>query len=179
MQGKRHLTIGHGLLRKVIVNYEHMTAGMGGVSGISMRVIVHEVFANRRACHRRNVLKRSRVSRSGSDYDRLIKDPMLCKVLLNHGNCGGLLPYGDIDADHIRVTLVNYCINGYRRLAGLPVADDELSLPTAYRNHGIDSQQACLHRLTHGLAFHDSRSLEFDRTAMGCVDRTLTVNGLA
>ena len=45
------------------------------------------------------------------------------------------------------------------RLAGLAVADDELALAAADRNHRVDGLEARLQRLVHRLAVDDARSL--------------------
>ena len=55
--------------------------------------------------------------------------------------------------------LVKNGINGERGLARLAVANDELTLATTNRNHGVNGLDARLQRLVHGLAHHDAGSL--------------------
>ena len=62
-----------------------------------------------------------------------------------------LLPDGDIDANHVAALLIDDGVERDGGLAGLPVADDQLALAAADRNHGVDGLDAGLHRLFHRL----------------------------
>ena len=64
-------------------------------------------------------------------------------------------------------------------LAGLAVADDELALAAADRNHGVDGLEAGGHGLAHALTVNDSGGEALDREADGGGDRALVVDGLA
>ena len=64
---------------------------------------------------------------------------------LGHG--AGLLADGHIDADHVLSLLVEDGVQGDGRLAGLPVADNQLPLAPADGEHGVDGQHAGLHGL--------------------------------
>jgi hypothetical protein len=75
--------------------------------------------------------------------------------------------------------LVDDRINRNGSLAGLTVADDQLTLATTDRNHRINRLQAGLHRLGHRLTPDDARSDLFDRLGQLGVDRTLAVDRLA
>ena len=64
-------------------------------------------------------------------------------------------------------------------LAGLAVADDQLTLATADRGHGVDGLEAGLHRLVDRLALHDGGGLQLQRaTALG-LDLAEAVDRLA
>jgi hypothetical protein len=62
-----------------------------------------------------------------------------------------------------------------RRLAGLAVADDQLSLATADRDHAVDRHQAGLDRLGDRLALDDAGRFELGRAGLGGGDLTAVV----
>ena len=55
------------------------------------------------------------------------------------------------------------------RLASLTVADDELALTTANRNHRVHGLDASLHWLMHGLTSDDAGRLDLDLAELGRV----------
>ena len=71
-----------------------------------------------------------------------------------HGARDGrpLLADGDVDADQVLALLVDDGVDGDGRLAGLPVADDQLALTAADRDHRVDGLDAGLDRRVHVLA---------------------------
>ena len=64
-------------------------------------------------------------------------------------------------------------------LAGLAVADDQLALTAADRDHRVDRLQAGEHRLDHRLALDDAGSLVLGRARLGRVDLALAVERVA
>ena len=60
-------------------------------------------------------------------------------------------------------TLVDDGVDRDGRLAGLAVADDQLALASADRNHRVDGLEAGLQRFAHGLPEDDARSLALQR----------------
>ncbi len=66
-----------------------------------------------------------------------------------------------------------------RRLAGLTVADDQLALPTANRNHCIDGLDTCRQRHLHRLTRYHARRHPFDRAPLGKGDRALPIDRVA
>ena len=62
------------------------------------------------------------------------------------------------------------------RLARLAVADDELALAAADRDHGVDRLQARLHRLAHGLPVDDAGRDALERVELLRRDRALAVD---
>ena len=81
----------------------------------------------------------------------------------------------DVDADQVLVLVVDDRVDRDRRLAGLAVADDQLALAAADRDHPVDRLQPGLHRLVDRLALDDARSLELGRAGLGGVDLALVV----
>ncbi len=151
MQRQRHLAVGHGLLGQVIVDDEHVAAGVGLAGGLAVLAVVHEELADSGTGHRRDVLHRRRNRSGGRNDDGVVERAVLSEGLADVGNRGGLLADGDIDADHALAALVDDGVDGNSGLTGLAVADDELTLTAADRHHGVDSQDAGLHRLAHRL----------------------------
>ena len=66
-----------------------------------------------------------------------------------------------------------------RGLTGLAVTNDELTLTTANRRHGVNRLDAGLQRLVHRLATHDARRLDFHTAHLDANKVTLAVNRLA
>src|ERR671921_68970 len=98
-----------------------------------------------------------------------------------------LLADGDVDAADLlrRVAgfpgflLVDDRVGHDRRLAGLAVTDDELTLAAADRRHGVDGLDAGLQRLLHRLALDDGGRLQLEGAAAGRLDRAGTVDRVA
>src|SRR6185369_13307481 len=63
-------------------------------------------------------------------------------------------------------------------LARLPIADDQLALAAADRDHRVDRLDARLERLGHGLALDDAGRLHLDAAPLLRLDRALAVDGL-
>ncbi len=95
------------------------------------------------------------------------------------GDGRSLLADRDVDALNAGALLVDDRVDGHRRLAGLAVADDQLALAAADRDHGVDRLVAGLHRLRHRLAPDHARGHLLDRLAELGVERALAVDRLA
>ena len=179
MQRQRHLTVCHGLLGQVIVDDEHVTAGVGLAGRLAVLAVVHEELADSGTGHRRDVLHRGGVGSGGRNDDGIVERTVLSEGLADVGNRGGLLADGDIDADHALAALVEDSVDSDGGLTGLTVADDKLALAAADRHHGVDSQQTGLNRLAHRGTVDDAGGLELDGTTVRGDNVTQTVDGLA
>ena len=73
-----------------------------------------------------------------------------------------LLADRDVDADDALALLVDDRVDGDGGLAGAAVADDQLALAAADRDHRVDRLDARLQRLLHRLADDDARRLALD-----------------
>ena len=93
------------------------------------------------------------------------------------GNGRRFLTDGDVDTDDARILLIQNRIDGNGRLARAAVADDEFTLATADRDHGVDGFQACLERYLDRLAVGNTVGLDFDKTGFRRLDVPLAVNG--
>jgi hypothetical protein len=107
----------------------------------------------------------------GVDDDGVVHRAVLAERLDDAGDGGFLLTDRDVDADH-RVLgapvllLVDDRVDGDGGLARLAVADDQLALAAADRDHRVDRLDAGLQRLVHGLAVGDARGDDVDLRAL-------------
>src|SRR5690606_10921533 len=144
-QQQRHLALGPGLLREVVVDDQRVFAA------------VPEVLAHRAACVRRDVLHRRRLRGVRSDDDRELHRAVLFELTYNLRDGRRLLTDSDVDALDAGAALIDDRVDRDRALAGLPVADDQLALPAPDRDHRVDRLEAGLHRLADRLALDDAR----------------------
>ena len=145
---QRHLAVGLGLLREVVVDDEAVLA------------VLHPVLAHGAAGVGGEVLERRRVGRAGHDDDRVVHGAVLLEGGHGVGDRRLLEADGDVDALHAEAPLVDDRVDRDRGLAGLAVADDQLALATADRGHRVDRLDAGLERLVHRLAADDAGRLD-------------------
>ena len=67
----------------------------------------------------------------------------------------------------------------FRIVSGLAVADDQLTLPSSDRDHGVDRLDARLKRLFYRLSFDDSVRPGLHGTELGSFDRACSVDRLS
>ena len=174
-QQQRHLAVGDGLLRQIVVADQRVHAAIA------------EILAHRDAGVRREILERCGVRRGRGDHDGVFHRAILFERLdeLRHGRA--LLADRDIDAIQLlRLVvagvgdlLVDERVDRDGRLAGLAIADDQLALATADGDERVDRLEAGLDRLADRLARDDARCLDLDAAALGRVDRALAVDRVA
>src|SRR5439155_18100311 len=121
---------------------------------------------------------RGRFRGRGGDDDRVVHRPLVLEQLVDLGDRRGLLPDGNVDADHVLPALVQDRVDEDRRLAGRAVADDQLALAAADVRHRVDRLDAGLERLLHRLAVDDARRLELERPPFLRLDRRPAVQRL-
>jgi len=95
------------------------------------------------------------------------------------GDRGALLADRAVDADEVAALLIDDGVEDYRGLAGLAVADDELALAAADRNHGVDGLDAGLHWFANGLAIENAGGDFFEWVALLRLDGAFAVERLA
>src|SRR5690606_15289091 len=173
-QQQRDLTVGSSLLRKVVVHRQ----------GVTSRIA--KVLTHRRTGVGSDKLKWSRVGCACNDDGGVLHRPVLLERPDNVGDGRGLLSDGDVEAVNrvnpeflrlrrVRVLLVDDRVDRHGRLAGLAVADDQLTLSPSDRDHRIDSLQTCLKRFGHRIANDNARGLAFDGMRVFGFDRTTAV----
>ncbi len=95
------------------------------------------------------------------------------------GHLGRLLADGHVDADQVAPLLGDHRVQADGRLAGEPVADDQLPLTAADGDHGVHGLDAGVHRPAHALPHHHVGSDALHRSRPVSLDRALAVQGLA
>ena len=162
-QEQRHLAIGECVLRQVVVDAEGVLA------------VVEEVLAHRAPRVRGDELDRRGLVGRRRDDDRVVHGAVLGEHLLDGDHRRHPLADRDVDADQVLVAVVDDRVEGDRGLARLAVADDQLALAAADRDHPVDRLEAGLHRLLHGLALDDAGCLELGRARLGGVELAMVV----
>ena len=141
--------------------------------------LFHKIFAHRASRVRSDVLERAGFG-SGRRYDdRIIHRSVLRKRLHKGGHCRTLLSDSHIDTDHVLALLVDDRIQGKCGFSGLAVADDQLTLSSADRDHGVDRLDTGLQRFFDRLPVADSGSRTLHRTELRRLDRPVAVDRLS
>src|SRR5690606_21487018 len=100
--------------------------------------------------------------------DRVVERASLAQRLDHARDLTRALTDRAVDADDVAALLVDDRVECDRRLAGTTVADDQLALAAADRDHRVDRLDAGLQRLLHGLPRDDARCDDVDvATALG------------
>jgi hypothetical protein len=164
-QEQRHLAIRVRVLRQVVVNAERVLA------------VVEEMFAHGAPGIGRHVLDRRRLVGSRGNDDRVLHRAVLLEHLHHLHHRGHALPDRDVDADEVLVLVVDDRVDGDRGLPRLAVADDQLALATADRDHPVNRLETRLNGSVDRLALHDARRLELRRPGLVRRDVPLVVEG--
>ena len=161
-QQQRHRTVGLGLLGQVVEDDQHVFA------------LVHPVLADGRAGVGSDVLVSGRIRGRRVDDRGVRQSPGRLELAADGGDRRGLLADRDIDAAHLLFLvagfpgrlLVHDRVDGDGGLAGLAVADDQLSLTPTDRNHRVDGLDPRLQGLPDLLAVHHPGGLQLQRTPL-------------
>jgi len=171
---QRHLSVGNGLLREIVVHDE-------GVLGV-----VTEPLAHGATRVWREVLEWGGVSSGGDDDDGVLHGIGLLEDVTELADGGLLLADGDVDAVEFLVVIVVVeelllvkdgveCDGG---LTGLPVTDDQLTLASADGDERVDGLKTRLHRLVDRFTGNNTRGLDVDTSSLLAVDWALAVKGV-
>lgn len=74
--------------------------------------------------------------------------------------------------------LVQNGIEGDGSLSGLTITNDEFSLSTTNRYHGVDGLETGLYGLVDGAAGQNTRGFDLSTASLGGLDGTLAINGV-
>ena len=166
-QEERQLPVRVGVLGEVVVDDERVLP------------VEEEVLAHRGAGERGHPLDRRGLLRRCREDDRVVHRARVAEPLDHLGDGGRLLPDCDVDADHVAAALIDDRVHADRGLAGAAVADDQLALPAADRDHRVDRLEPRLERLDDGLALDHARRLELEGAVLGRLDRAQAVERIA
>ena len=139
------------MLGKVVVHDQHVSA------------LVHEILCYGASCIRRYILQRCNIGCCCRYDDSVLHGSLVLKVLHQLCHCGVLLAYGNVYAYHVLTLLIEDRIYGDGSLTCLSVADDQFSLSSADRDHGVDGLDTCLQRLVYRSSLQNSRRRVFNR----------------
>src|SRR5690606_7738076 len=166
-QQQGDLAIGNGLLGQVVVDDQRVFAA------------VTEVFTHGAAGVRSQELQGSGFGSRSRNHDGVGQGAGLFQLADHVGDGRLLLADSHVDAADAAVLLVDDGVDGQGGLTDLTVTDDQLTLATADRDHGVDRLVTGLHRLVDRLTPDHARSHFLDSVGGGGVDRTLAIDGVA
>ena len=111
------------MLAEVVINDQHVLA------------LLHEIFAHRAAGVGRDILQWSQLRCGGRDDNGVIHRARVRQRFDKLRHSRALLADGDVDADDVLPALIDNGVGSDGGLAGLAVADDELTLAAADGDH--------------------------------------------
>src|SRR5271166_4547954 len=127
---------------------------LGQIVDDDQRVLapVPEIFGDREASEWRDPLQPGGGRCRGDDKDAALGGAVLLHRFADPPHRGRPLADRHIDADYVRVLLIDDRIDTDCRFAGGPVADDQLALAAPDGEQGVDHQNTRIHRLGHEIA---------------------------
>jgi len=157
-QQEGHLSVSDGLLGKIVVDDEAMSATVSeeltdGTSGVRSQVLEGSSFG----------------SGSGND-DSVLHGTVVSENLDQVSDGRSLLSDSNVDAEKLLLgvtsfevlLLVQDSIDSDGSLTSLSITNDEFSLTSSNGDQTIDSLKTSLHRFVDGLSGDNTRSLNFD-----------------
>jgi|GEM_PF-2811077 len=167
--------VGLGLLAQVVEDDQDVLAA------------IHPVLADGRTGVGGYVLEARGVGSRGGHDGGVLHGAGLFQGGTDRGDGGALLTDGHVDAPHLLLgvsglpvaLLVDDGVDGDGRLAGLPVADNQLTLAAADGCHGVDGLDAGSQGLVNGMPVHDVGGLRLQNSAALAFDFAQAVDRLA
>eukprot|EP00906_Rhabdomonas_costata_P021916 RCo031741 len=159
-QQQGNLTVGNGLLGKVIVDAQNVAP------------VVTEVLPKGGPGEGRQVLQPGGVGSRGSDNGGVAQGIVVGKQPVDAGHVGAPLADGDVHAEHIvlaqglvvHLHLVDDGGHGNGGLPGLSVPQDQLSLPSPDGDQGVNNLETSEQVVVHGLARHNVGGIAVHKT---------------
>src|SRR6185437_12959511 len=155
------------MFRKIVVDYQRMPLGIA------------EVLAHRAGRIRSDVLHRRRLGSRGRHHDGVIHRAVIGKQLHHLCNRRTLLSDGAVDTNQIATLVVDDGVDRDSRLSRLAIANDQLALAAANRNHAVDGLQTRRHWFAHRLSLDDTGSESLQRNILCGRDGSFVVDWLA
>merc|ERR1719209_522995 len=161
-----HLPVSDSLLGQVIKD-DH-----------SVHAIVTEVLSHGHSGVGGEVLQGSSIRGSGRDDNGVFHGVSVGEPLLSNSNVDTVELLLSV-VSVVESLLVDDGINGDGGFASLSVTNDQLTLATANGHKGVNSLDASLHRLGHGLPGDDARGLQANTEPLAGSKGTLAINRVA
>src|SRR5262245_14051118 len=143
-----------------------------------MTLRVAEELSDRTTCIWRQVLHWRGIAGRRRNHDGVIHRAVLFESFHDLRNGRTLLTDCNVAANDVLPFLVDDRVDRNGSLAGLSVADDQLTLAASDRNHRINGFDSRLQRFFDGLAIYDARRQPFDGDALVRIDGSLAVDRL-
>src|SRR5215468_857079 len=109
-----------------------------------MLPVIPEIFADRSAREGREILHGRGIARRCRDDHAVVHCMVFFESLHHTGNSRTLLPNRDINTKDTLTLLIDDGIDCDGGLPRLAIADDQLTLTAANRDHGINGFDTCL-----------------------------------
>lgn len=131
-------------------------------------------------------MKRCSFRGSCSDNNGVFHGVVLLQSLDELGDGGSLLTDGHVHAVEllglvvgvVPSLLVEDGIEGDGSFTGLTIANDQFTLATTDRHHGVDGLEASLYWLVDGFSGKDTRGLQLSSASLSGLDWTLAIDGV-
>jgi len=167
-----HLSVGDGLLGKIVIDDESV---LGSIS---------EVFSNSASRIRSQELKWCGIRSSCGNDDSVVHGAEISEGLHDVGNSRSLLSNSDVDAEKLLLfvsssvvlLLVDNGINGNSGLTGLSVTNNELSLSSTDWHEGVNGLESSLHGLVYGFSWDNTWGLELNSLSLVALDWAETID---
>jgi hypothetical protein len=123
----------------------------------------------------------------GGNNDRVLHGVVLLEGLDELGNGGTLLADGDVDTVEllgvvtgsvVPTLLVKHGVKGDGSLTSLTITNDQLTLTTSDRHHGVDGLETGLDGLRDGLTRKNTGGLELGTASLRGLEGTLSIDGV-
>jgi hypothetical protein len=169
-----HLTVGDGLLGQIVVDDEGVLS------------VVTEPLTDGTSSEGGQELKRGSLGSGGSNNDGVLHGVVLLKGLDELSNGRTLLTNSDVHTVQllglvgtvVPSLLVQDGVESDGSLTSLTVTDDQLTLATSDRNHGVDGLETSLDGLTDGGTGQNAGGLDFSAASLSSVDGSLSIDGV-
>ena len=141
--------------------------------------LFHPLFTDGTAGIWCNILQWCQFTCRRSYDSSIVKCPIVLQCLYNICHSRGFLSDSHIDTKNILVFLIQNGINGNGRFTGLTVSNNQLTLTSSNRNHGVNCFNSCLKWCIHRLTGNNSACHTFYRTGFIRVDWSFAINRLS
>ena len=141
--------------------------------------LLHPLLTDRTSRVRSDVLQRCKVTRRRNHDGRIGHGTIFFQSLYNIGNGRCLLADCHINTFYVLTLLVNDRINRDCRLSCLTVTDNQLTLSSADRHHGINCLNTCLQRCVNALSGNNAARHTLNSAVCGRLNGSLAVYGLS
>ena len=147
-------------------------------------ILVLEETHNGATSERSEILKRGSFRGSGSNDDAVFHRVVLLQGFDELGDGRALLTDGDVDTIKllslivaiVPSSLVQHSVECDSSLSGLTITNDQLTLTTTNRDHGVDGFETGLYRLVDRSSRKNTRSLDLSTGAPRGLDRAFAID---